>query len=185
MSDDGTALEVARSDVAGRALAAEEDGDWTERAVLVQLASVADMVCRIGDQPHSAHYRAEKAGPLLDAAIDLQWECLNAYVGEASEEVGGELEQANEALRQVATAVRSAMWALAGASHGASWDDDDARQLRRAASGFAAWANGLAARAQPEPELALPHVEVASPPRTWPGSPAWDRPGPEMEAGPS
>lgn len=184
MSDDRTALEVARSDVARRAAAAEEDGDWSERAVLVHLATVADMACRIGDHPDSAHYRAEKAGPLLDAAIDLQSECLNAYVGEGDEKVGGDLEQANDALRRVATAVRNAMWALAGTRHGAALDDSDARQLRAAASGFTAWAEGVAARARPEPALALPDV-VASPLATWPGPPGRDRPGPAMEAGPS
>lgn len=185
MSNDATALEVARSDVARRALAAEEDGDWTERAVLAHLATVADMVCRIGDHPDSAHYRAEKAGPLLDAAIDLQWQCLNAYVGEGDEKVGGDLEHANDALHRVATAVRTAMWALARTRHGAALDEDDARQLRAAASGFTAWADGVAAQARPEPALALPDVEVAPPPGTWPGPPGWDRPGDGMEAGPS
>jgi len=182
MSDDPTALELARADVAGRALVAEEDGDWAEQAVLGHLASVADMVCRIGDHPDSAHYRAEKAGPLLDAAIDLQWACLDAYVGEGDEEVGSDLRQANDALRRVATAVRDAMWALAATRHGAVLDADDAYQLRAAARGFAAWANALAA--QPEPALALPDVEVVPPAGTWPGPPA-SAPAPELDAGPS
>ena len=151
-------LELARQDVARRALAAEDADEWGERAVLGRLAVVADMACRIGDHADSAHYRAEKAGTLVEAALGVELECLNAYLGEGCDEAAGELEQASRAVESVAEAVRSAMWSWAAADSAAVHDADVARDLRRAAAAFSRWADRAADRAVATPALAFPEL---------------------------
>jgi len=153
MTDPARPLEVARADLLRRTHEADERGDWQERNVLAHLATVADMVCRIADHPDSTHYRAEKAGPLLDAAVRLQGECLNAHLLGADEHAVGRLERATEVLAQVADAVQPAMWAIACADNGVELDADDICQLRLASSAFAAWADGLAATTRRGPDL--------------------------------
>ena len=149
-------LERARQDVARRALAAEDAEQWQERAVLGRLAVVADMACRIGDHPESAHYRAEKAGTLVEAALRVELECLNAYLGDGCDETAEELAQACRAVEILAEAVRAAMWSWAHADSAAVLDDDARRDLRRAAGAFSRWANRVADRAVAASALALP-----------------------------
>jgi hypothetical protein len=145
-------LDLARQDLARRARLADEDGDAQECALLQHLASITDMVCRIGDHPESAHYRADKSGPLLRSAADLQLECLRAYLGgddDAEAEV--ELKEATEALEKVHTAVRRVMWAIAGARRGATFEDDDLGAVTTAARAFTAWAGSVVERARHGP----------------------------------
>lgn len=151
-----TALELARQDVARRALAAEAEQQWQERAVLGRLAVVADMVCRIGDHADSAHYRAEKAGILVEAALAVELECLTAYLGDGCDETAEDLAQASRAVEIVAEAARAAMWSWAGADSAAVLDEDAVRDLRRAAGAFSRWANRVADRAVATSALALP-----------------------------
>ena len=153
MTDATRPLEVARADLLRRTHEAADRGDWQEHAVLTHLATVADMVCRIADHPDSTHYRAEKAGPLLDAAVRVQGECLTAHLLGADEHAAGRLERATEVLAQVADAVLPAMWAIAGAEHGVELDADDIRQLRLAAAAFATWADGVASPMRSGPGL--------------------------------
>lgn len=49
--------------------------------ILSALVDVADYLKRIGDNPGSSHYRAEKARALLTAAIRLHRDALLAYGG--------------------------------------------------------------------------------------------------------
>ena len=149
-------LERARQDVARRALAAEGEEQWQERAVLGRLAVVADMVCRIGDHPESTHYRAEKAGALVEAALRVELECVNAYLGDGCDETAEDLAQACRAVEMVTEAVRSAMWSWAAVDSAAALDDDAVRDLRRAAGAFSRWANRVADRAVAASALALP-----------------------------
>ncbi|MGH9165467.1 MAG: hypothetical protein ACRDZW_08160, partial [Acidimicrobiales bacterium] len=101
MTDPNRPLDVARADLAQRTFDAEKLEQWQERSVLGNLADVADMVCRIGDHPHSAHYRADKAGRLVGAALDVQWECLNAYAGESADgAIVEELDRANDIIQE-------------------------------------------------------------------------------------
>lgn len=153
MTDPARPLEVARADLLRRTHEADERGDWQERNVLAHLATVADMVCRIADHPDSTHYRAEKAGPLLDAAVRLQGECLNAHLLGADEHAAGRLEQATEVLAQVADAVQPAMWAIACADNGVELGADDIRQLRLAATAFTTWADGVSLPRRSDPDL--------------------------------
>ncbi|HET7486661.1 MAG TPA: hypothetical protein VFJ85_01945 [Acidimicrobiales bacterium] len=156
-------LEAARAEVARRALDAEEAGRFDDRAVLGHLAVVADMVCRIGDhQPVSAHYRAEKAGPLLDAAVRLEAECLAAYAGNTDPAVADQLDAAAEVLGKVVGAARQTMWGLAGARYGLAPDAADAAELRRAAKGLEAWADQVAAAARSARPL-LPDFSLDDP----------------------
>jgi hypothetical protein len=156
MTDFARPLDVARRDLAERVQVADEAGDWQERAVLVHLATVADMVCRIGDHTHSAHYRADKSGVLVDAALRVQFECLNAYlvagqIGD-EEEPAGRVEAANDVLEAVASVVRMVMWAQARAGHGgAEIYASDARRIRRAKQEFDRWAEAICSSAVPDP----------------------------------
>lgn len=159
MSHPTTPLDLARSDLARRASLADEAGDANEWALLEHLASIADMVCRIGDHPESAHYRAEKSGPLLRSAAYLQLECLRAYLGDADDDAAAELEQATDALEKVHDAVTRAMWASAGARRGATFEDDDARAVKSAVKAFTDWAGMVVERARttrPDAGVSLP-----------------------------
>lgn len=162
MTDPNRPLDVARADLAQRTLDAETMEQWQERSVLSNLADVADMVCRIGDHPHSAHYRADKAGRLVGAALDVQWECLNAYAAEtADDEIVAELERANDILQEVAAGVRAVMWAITRSDRDVGLYVSDISGLRRVASAFARWAGRVADQAVPDPvdDVALPEVE--------------------------
>lgn len=141
-------LDLARGDLARRANLADEAGHAQEWAVLAHLASIADMVCRIGDHPDSAHYRAEKSGPLLRSAAYLQLECLRAYLGDADDDADAELERATDALEKVHAAVGRAMWATAGARRGATLDEADLRAVRDAAKAFTDWSCAVVERAR-------------------------------------
>lgn len=76
-----SALAAAYDDLLQRCHAAERSGDWQEGLILGALVDVADQVKRIGDNPASGHYRAEKAGVLLTAAIRLHRTTMLAYGG--------------------------------------------------------------------------------------------------------
>lgn len=76
-----SALAAAHHDLLRRCHLAERAGDWQEGVILSALADVADYLKRIGDNPGSSHYRAEKAGALLTAAIRLHRDALLAYGG--------------------------------------------------------------------------------------------------------
>lgn len=174
-----TALELARRDVARRALAAEDAGEWRERAVLGRLAVVVDMACRIGDHADSAHYRAEKAGTLVEAALRVELECLNAYLGDGCDETAEDVAQACRAVEVVAEAVRTAMWGWAAADSAAVLDDDSVRDLRRAAGAFSRWANRVADRAVAASALALPEHIGTETPAASPAEPSGEGAGAE------
>ncbi len=140
-------LDLARADLARRASLADKAGDAKECALLEHLASIADMVCRIGDHPDSAHYRADKSGPLLRSAAHLQLECLRSYLGGADDDAQAELDEATDVLEKVQAAVRRAMWVIAGAHRGANLEDDDLRALTSAAKAFTTWASAVVDRA--------------------------------------
>ena len=158
MSDPDRPLDLARADLERRLHAADGRNDGPEAAVLRPLAEIADMVCRIGDQPYSAHYRAEKAGPLMASAVKLQVTCLANYAGSADERARAALDEAGEVLGDVGRAVRDAMWAIAGPGRVTAFEADDARRLRAVAAGFSAWAErtalALSAPASIEPGTA-------------------------------
>ena len=76
-----SALAAAHDDLLRRCHAAERSGHWQEAVILSALVDIADHVKRIGDNHDSAHYRAEKAGVLLTAAIRLHCNTMLAYGG--------------------------------------------------------------------------------------------------------
>jgi len=146
-------------DLRARTAAADAAGDWRERQVLSPLTDVADHVKRIGDHPDSVHYRADKAGPLVHGALRVQNEALLAYAGWPDEDNGATrvIEDATQALTEVAEAVRRAMWSAAGSTN----DPDrpagtlyrsDAAALTAAARDLARWADRLAGQAVRDPE---------------------------------
>ncbi len=76
-----TSLADAHRELVERCQMADAVDDWRERTLLAPLVDVADYVKRVGDHPDSAHYRAEKAGRLMQSAIAVQCQALMAYAG--------------------------------------------------------------------------------------------------------
>lgn len=149
-----SALDVARQDLARRAQALDDSGNWQERMLLLHLADVADMVCRIGDHGHSPHYRADKSGALVSSAIRVELECLRDYGGiDDEDEADRHLDAGAEVLAEVATAVRMAMWIVARRANrsGAELYASDARRIRQAQHVFDRWAESVCAGAVPDP----------------------------------
>ncbi|HET7487956.1 MAG TPA: hypothetical protein VFJ85_08510 [Acidimicrobiales bacterium] len=134
-SPEASTLDAARRDLARRAQEADRRGQ--EASLLRCLESVADMVCRIGDHPDSAHYRASKAGSLLEAAIRLHGECVAAYADPA---ITPELERATEQLERVADVVGAAMWSRVAAAQGVEHDSaTGATPMMRLTRAFSSW----------------------------------------------
>ena len=111
-------LAAAHNDLLRRCHDAERAGDWQEAVILSALVDVADYVKRIGDNPDSAHYRAEKAGTLLTAAIRLHRDALLAFGGwpedDASEQA---MDSASRLLHDAARNAQQTMWQAMRAAH--------------------------------------------------------------------
>lgn len=118
-----SALSDAEAELVRRAQRAHRAGDWQERSVLEPLAHVADYVKRVGDHPDSAHYRADKAGPLVWWAIRVQRAAHEAYApgDEATAEAIG---RATKALSAAADAVNQALWLISRNGAGAAVSTD-------------------------------------------------------------
>lgn len=112
-------LAAAHDDLLRRCHGAERAGDWQEAVILSALVAVADHVKRIGDNPDSAHYRAQKAGTLLTAAIRLHRDTLLAYGGwpecDASEQA---MDSASRLLHDAARQAQQTMWQAMRAAQG-------------------------------------------------------------------
>ncbi len=149
-----SALAVAHRHLVDRCSASDDVGDWRERAVLGPLADVADYVKRIGDHPELVHYRAEKAGALLHAAVRLQREALLAYAGWPE---GGDEErriiEAADLLEAVARELQADMWLAARRARGdsAAFYRYRANELAAVVNRFTRWASGLMSSAVPDP----------------------------------
>ncbi len=155
-----TALADAHSELRERCRLADAVDDWRERTLLAPLVDVADYVKRIGDHPDSAHYRAEKAGGLLEAAIRLQCQALMAYAdwpddGPDDGPTCATIDKAFDVLGNVASAVEAVAWSTARAA-----DDDESTpgpyrsevaQLQGAAKTVLAWSDALAGSARHDP----------------------------------
>jgi hypothetical protein len=146
-------LDEAWRDLAARCNAVGEAGDWDEQSILGPLADVADQVCRIGDHRESAHYRADKAGALLLAAIRVQRETLLGFAGWPEE---GWHERtivgAFEVLEQVRQAVGTVAWTAArqARDHCSVLYDSDARRLFDAVGTFTGWVEEVASTPEPD-----------------------------------
>jgi hypothetical protein len=106
-----SALAAAHDDLLRRCHAAERAGDWQEGIILSALVDVADYLKRIGDNPDSSHYRAEKAGALLTAAIRLHRSALLAYGGWPEDDPSEQtVLTASRVLEDVAEQVQQTMW---------------------------------------------------------------------------
>lgn len=150
-------LEAAYMDLRARTAVADAAGDWQERQVLAPLADVADHVKRVGDHRDSSHYRADKAGVLVDAALRVQRETMLAYAGWPDDDhpVTRAIEDATKVLSSVVEAVRRAMWSAgAGDSYGldGALYRSDAEAVTAAGREFSRWAQALAANAVADPE---------------------------------
>jgi hypothetical protein len=148
-----TILDEARRDLSARCSAVGDAGDWAEQSILGPLADVADHVCRIGDHAESAHYRADKAGALLAAAIRLQRETLLGFACWPDE--GWHLRtivEAFEVLEQVRQAVGAVAWITArnARDHCSVLYESDARRLFDAARQFTGWVEEVAATPEPD-----------------------------------
>ena len=154
LAEEQSPLDVARRDLARRAQALDESGPWQERLILSHLASVADMVCRIGDHDHSSHYRADKSGPLVRSALAVETECMRAYAGtDGDDQADFELFRAAEVLEKVADAVRLTMWVTARRANGSGAElyASHARKIRDAEHAFHRWAESVCAGSVPDP----------------------------------
>lgn len=106
-----SALAAAHEDLLRRCHAAERGDDWQEGIILSALVDVADYLKRIGDNPDSSHYRADKAGALLTAAIRLHHDLLLAYGGWPEDDPNEHaVLTASRMLEDVADHVRQTMW---------------------------------------------------------------------------
>jgi hypothetical protein len=148
-----TILDEARQDLAARVTAVGATGDWDEQSILAPLADVADHVCRVGDHRESAHYRADKAGALLSAAIRLQRETLLGFAGWPDE--GWHLRtivEAFDVLEQVRQAVGTVAWMAArqARDHCSTLYESDARRLFEAARQFSGWVEDVADTPEPD-----------------------------------
>lgn len=135
-------LAQARLDLARRAETAE---GWADRGVLRPLAAVADMVCRIGDGVGGGHYRVEKAGELVDDALELYAGCLRAMVD--SESIDDDLCDASRLVRGLAVRAGRVM---RGVAVGGGVTASEARDLRTAVDLLARLAESVSATAVPD-----------------------------------
>jgi hypothetical protein len=112
-------LAAAHDDLLRRCHAAERAGDWQEGTILSALVDVADYLKRIGDNSESSHYRAEKAGALLIAAIRLHRDTLLAYGGWPEDDTNEQaLLTTSRLIEDVAEHARHAMWQAMRAARG-------------------------------------------------------------------
>ena len=127
-------------------LAGEAD-QWQERSVFTALADVADYTRRICLPTASDHYRAEKAGSLLRAAIRTHRQTLLGYAGwPDGTVVEREIDHAHELLQEVADGVSVAAWTAAKGGH---LYDESAAALVRTVRELLRWAERLASEAVP------------------------------------
>jgi hypothetical protein len=141
-----SALAAAHDDLLRRCHAAERSGDRQEGAILGALVDVADYVKRIGDNPDSAHYRAEKAGALLTAAIRLHRDALLAYGGWPEDDANEDaVLTAAKLLEDVAEHVRQTMWEAMHIARGEAQTASRSRgkDLVHAGEQLARWAAGV------------------------------------------
>ena len=145
-----TALGAAQDELDLRARVAER-AEAADRNVIAALASVADYVRRIGDHD-SRHYRAEKAGDLVEAALRVERQAVVLYGG--GEELGDEwvnlIYDLHQVLEAVVGQVSGAMWAAARSHYPYTWQ---AEELRRAAGRLSGQVNRLCERALPDPDV--------------------------------
>ena len=140
-------LSAAQRDLERLAHLADDAGDWQQRSVLSALADVVDYTTRICLPTASDHYRAEKAGSLLRAAIRTHCQTLLGYAGWPDDTVTERrIDQAHELLQEVAEGVSVAAWT---AARGDPLYDDSAATLVRTAKEFLLWAEHLASEAVP------------------------------------
>lgn len=147
-------LDGARRELAARRHAADETGDWRERSILGPLADVADHVCRIGDHPERGHYRADKAGALLAAAVRLQRETLLGYAGwpeDCAEEAT--IVDGYALVDDVCRAVGRLAWTAARGARGDRGElyESEARALRDVARRLSRWIDAHTASTVREP----------------------------------
>jgi hypothetical protein len=131
---------------------ADDAGDWQERKLLGPLHDVADMVCRIGENTASDHYRADKAGPLVTAALKVRCAALERYAGvEEDDQDLAKVLRLEEALDD---GISRVMWVLARRKCGGSGDlwRSDVDDLRFALRGLSGWVEKIAGTAVADPE---------------------------------
>lgn len=123
----------------------EADGgeDWRERSILGPLVDVADSVRRVGDNPE-AHYRADKAGDLLNAALCLQQQTLLAYAAWPEGEAADAICEPYDLIRAVVAGVASATWATASGSGRTRLTSKDSSDLTAAVRQLERWVSGVA-----------------------------------------
>lgn len=148
-----TILDAARRELGARCSDAGEAGDWAERSILGPLADVADHVCRIGDHRESSHYRADKAGALLAAALRLQRETVLGFAGWPEGTVEERtIVEAFDVLDEVRQAASAAAWMAARQARdsGDGLYESDVCRLFDAARRFSCWVEELATTAKPD-----------------------------------
>lgn len=145
--------EEVEAELADRARAAFASGDGGEGVLFEKLGSVADYLRRVALPDASPHYRAEKSGALLDAAIRLHVRAQEAYA-RWPEDDDGVYRAALLRLEDVTEAVCTVMWATGRAARGEDRGVErrDAAEVQQAAQRLRAWATELAATAVPDEE---------------------------------
>jgi hypothetical protein len=118
-----TPLDAAREHLSRRLVSLDHSQTWRERAIISPLFDVADMVCRVGDHPDSLHYRADKSGDMVSAALRVRGVAFEQYAGIDSwpEEHAAHLtslHQLNELAEQLNRALELVLWDLADVIRG-------------------------------------------------------------------
>lgn len=144
-------LDAARRHLGERLNHSAAGSDRLETGILSALTGIADMTCRIGEHTDSPHYRADKAGPLLDEALRLQTRTLMAYAHVSGVDVDVKESTIHELQRlaeDITAALVAFMWAAARGDH---IYERHARALTRTAQHLTEWAERVARSAIPDP----------------------------------
>ena len=133
-------------------LAAAET-DWERAQFIGALATIADHTRRVMLDTASPHYRADKAGPIVYAALKVQRSTIFAYAG-LPEVVSGpasNLERTTSQLAEIAETFRSLMWDLARREGGSGWVWASTHaEARQALANAIAWIDTLPTIPDPE-----------------------------------
>lgn len=132
---------------------ADHTGDWQTRWLLSALIDIADHTRRVTLPTASAHYRAEKSGPLAAAADRYQQTAFLAYAGwpddgDDTHPTEQALATAFEHLDNVRSAIRTAAWHIAS---GQPLHDSEAHHMRRTARELTDWTARTTANPTPDP----------------------------------
>ena len=143
-------LTAARTYVRVLCRMADDAGDWKEHRLLESLHDVLDMVCHIVDHPDNPDHQAERAGPLVTAALDVRRAALQNVAGPA-EDQHDDLSKAHTLEKNLDTEMNRVMRAIARRHDGTQLWCSDIVNLLGALRHLVEWVEKISATAVPDP----------------------------------